>query len=387
MTACRVCGAHIAKASYEASAPALTSMMAFIDIPTLAYVCDGCGHAQCADLPDIETFYDTTYRISLESDDHDQIFAVTADGTPIYRTDHQAAIGLRLLDLPQGAAILDYGAGKATTLRKMCAARPDLHPHVFDVSRDYVPAWDGWVAGEDQATYTVPEAWAGRFDAIISHFVIEHVAEPVGFLKTLRALLAPGGRVLLSMPDVAANPGDMTVADHLNHFSRASLNRALQLSGFALETIDSDAFPGAFFAVALRSEEPVAMAIDGDRQEIAAAAAKAREICDFWKQATRRLDGAAKQFSGKRAAVYGSGFYGSWICSRIEADVDFRVFLDQNPQLQGSTHFNRPVLAPANLDQDVDVVFVGLNPLKARAAIAGQAALHRPGLDLVWIDG
>lgn len=382
--ACRVCSAPIAEASYEASAPALTSMMAFIDIPTLVYVCDDCGHAQCADLPDIDSFYDTTYRISLESDDHDQIFAVAADGSPIYRTDHQAAIGLRLLDLPQGASILDYGAGKATTLRKMCAARPDLHPHVFDVSRDYMPAWDGWVAGEDQATYAVPENWAGRFDAIISHFVIEHVAEPVAFLKTLRGLLAPGGRLLLSMPDVAANPGDMTVADHLNHFSGASLKQALQLSGLRLETIDSDAFPGAFFAVSQRTEEPVA--IDRDRLQIAAAADKAREICAFWKQATQTLDSAAKHFSGRRAAVYGSGFYGSWICSRIEADVDFRAFLDQNPKLQGSTHFNRPVLAPANLDQDVDVVFVGLNPLKARAAIAGQAALQRPGLDLVWID-
>lgn len=385
MTSCRVCSMPIAAASYEASAPALTSMMAFIDIPTLVYVCDGCGHAQCADLPDIDSFYDTTYRISLESDDHDQIFAVAADGSPIYRTDHQAAIGLRLLDLPQGASILDYGAGKATTLRKMCTARQDLHPHVFDVSRDYMPAWDGWVASEDQATYAVPETWSGRFDAIISHFVIEHVAEPVAFLKTLRGLLAPGGRLLLSMPDVAANPGDMTVADHLNHFSAASLRRALQLSGFTLETIDSDAFPGAFFAVAQRSEEPVA--IDSDPRQITAAADKAREICAFWKQATKRLDSAAKQFAGKRAAVYGSGFYGSWICSRIDADVDFRVFLDQNPKLQGSTHFNRPVLAPVNLGRDIDVVFVGLNPLKARAAIAGQAALHRPGLDLVWIQG
>lgn len=382
--ACRVCSTPIAEASYEASAPALTSMMSFIDIPTLTYVCDECGHAQCADLPDIDSFYDTTYRISLESDDHDQIFAVAADGSPIYRTDHQAAIGLRLLDLPQGASILDYGAGKATTLRKMCLARPDLHPHVFDVSRDYMPAWDGWVARENQSTYTVPESWAGRFDAIISHFVIEHVAEPVSFLKTLRRLLVPGGRLLLSMPDVAANPGDMTVADHLNHFSAASMKRALQLSGFTLETNDSDAFPGAFFAVARRSEEPVA--IDSDRLQIAAAADKAREICAFWKQATKRLDSAAKQFSGKRAAVYGSGFYGSWICSRIEADVDFRAFLDQNPKLQGSTHFNRPVLAPANLDPDVDVVFVGLNPLKARAAVAAQTALQRPGLDIVWIE-
>ncbi|MBP1858233.1 class I SAM-dependent methyltransferase [Rhizobium herbae] len=385
MTVCRVCGSHIAKASYEASAPALTSMMAFLDIPTLAFVCDECGHAQCADLPDIEAFYDTTYRISLESDDHDQIFAVAADGTPIYRTDHQAAIGLRLLDLPHCASILDYGAGKADTLRKMCLARTDLHPHVFDVSRDYVPAWNGWVKPEDQASYTVPDAWAGRFQAIISHFVIEHVAEPIGFLKTLRGLLAPGGRLLLSMPDVASNPGDMTVADHLNHFSEASLKRALALSGFTLETVDNAAFPGAFFIVAVRCEQPVA--IEGDRQDAADAAKRAKEICAFWKDATIRLDGAAKQFSGKRAAVYGSGFYGSWICSRIEAEVDFRVFLDQNPKLQGSVHFNRPVLSPSKLDDDVDVVFVGLNPLKARAAIASQAALHRPGLDLVWIDG
>jgi SAM-dependent methyltransferase len=360
-------------------------MMTFIDVPTRVFVCGECGHAQCDDLPDIETFYDTTYRISLDSEDHDQIFAVSADGTPIYRTDHQAAVGLRLLDIAAGGVILDYGAGKADTLRKMCLVRPDLHPHVFDVSRDYVASWDGWVKPEDQATYAAPDAWAGRFQAIISHFVIEHVADPVGFLKTLHRLLAPGGRLLLSMPDATANPGDMTVADHLNHFSKASLQRALALSGFALETIDSDAFPGAFFLVAVRSEQPVVVA--GNGEDIADAVKIAKDICAFWERATVRLDDAAKRFSGKRAAVYGSGFYGSWICSRIEADVDFRLFLDQNPKLQGSVHLSRLIVAPSKLDDDLDVVFVGLNPLKARAAIAGQTALNRPGLNLVWIDG
>jgi SAM-dependent methyltransferase len=385
MTSCRVCRSSISGASYEASAPALTSMMSFIDVPTRVFVCGECGHAQCDDLPDIETFYDTTYRISLESQDHDQIFAVSAEGTPIYRTDHQAAIGLRLLDSVSGGAILDYGAGKADTLRKMCLARPDLHPHVFDVSRDYAASWSGWVKPEDQASYTVPDTWVGRFQAIISHFVIEHVADPVAFLKTLHTLLAPGGRLLLSMPDVAANPGDMTVADHLNHFSRASLQRALALSGFTLEKVDSDAFPGAFFIVAARSAQPVTIADNG--QDVAEAVSTAKDICRFWERATVHLDDAAKRFSGKRAAVYGSGFYGSWICSRIEADVDFQLFLDQNPKLQGAVHFNRPILAPSKLDDDVDVVFIGLNPLKARAAIAGQPALNRAGLDLVWIDG
>lgn len=385
MTACRVCGSHIAEAAYEASAPALTTTMAFVDIPTLAFVCDECGHAQSGDLPDIEAFYDTSYQISMESDDHDQIFAIGADNQPIYRTDHQAAVSLRLLDLPHGASILDYGAAKSTTLRKMHKARPDLRPHVFDVSADYRPAWQGWVAPEDQASYTIPHEWAGRFQAIMSHFVIEHVPEPVAFLKVLHDLLAPEGRLLLSMPDVAANPGDMAVADHVNHFSIPSLKRAFSLAGFSVDNIDTEVFPGAFFVVAKRADGSVPLTVD--RSEIAAATKTAREICAFWKQAAIRLDGAAKKFSGRRAAIYGSGFYGSWICSRIESDVDLSAFLDQNPNLQGTSHFGKPVIAPATLADDVDVVFVGLNPLKARTAIAQQPSLHRPGLNLVWIDG
>ncbi|MGO6967785.1 class I SAM-dependent methyltransferase [Rhizobium leguminosarum] len=385
MIACRICGSHIAEAAYEASAPALTTTMAFVDIPTLAFVCDECGHAQSGDLPDIATFYDTSYQISMESEDHDQIFSVDANNQPIYRTDHQAAVSLHLLDLSQGAAILDYGAAKSTTLRKMYNARPDLRPHVFDVSADYRPAWQGWVAAEDQASYTVPAEWAGRFQAIMSHFVIEHVSEPVAFLKVLHDLLAPEGRLLLSMPDVVANPGDMAVADHLNHFSIPSLRRAFSLAGFTVDMIDREIFPGAFFVVAKHADDSVP--VIEDRAEIATATEKAREICAFWKQAAIRLDEAAKEFAGRRAAIYGSGFYGSWICSRIESDVDLGVFLDQNPNLQGTKHFGKPVIAPANLAEDIDVVFVGLNPLKARAAIAQQPSLHRPELNLVWIDG
>lgn len=384
MTACRVCGSYIAEAAYEASAPALTTTMAFVDIPTTAFVCNECGHAQSGDLPDIEAFYDTSYQISMESDDHDQIFAVDAHNQPIYRTDHQAAVSLRLLELPKNAAILDYGAAKSTTLRKVHKTRPDLRPHVFDVSADYKSAWQGWVAPEDQAFYTVPDEWSGRFQAIMSHFVIEHVVEPVALLKVLRGLLAPEGKLLLSMPNVAANPGDMVVADHLNHFSVPSLRRALRLAGFAVDTIDAEVFPGAFFVVAKPANDTVPQI--EDRIEIAAAVDKAREICAFWKQAAIRLDGAAKEFAGRRAAIYGAGFYGSWICSRVKDYVDLKVFLDQNPNLQDSEHFGRPVIAPANMTEDVDVVFVGLNPLKARAAIAQQPSLHRPGLKLVWID-
>lgn len=384
MTSCRVCSKEIVSPAYETPAPALTSIMTLLDIPTRAYICDGCGHAQCDEIPDIKGFYDTGYRISLSSEDHDQIFAVKPDGTVIYRTDHQAEISRNLLNLSQGAKLLDYGAAKATTLRKVVAARPDIKPHVFDVSADYAPAWEGWIAPEAQATYEAPEEWTGRFDAAMSHFVIEHVADPVGFISGIRKLLKPHGTLLLSMPDVSANPGDMTVADHVNHFSEASLRRALAAGGFEVSVLDTTSFPGAFFVVAVRSETPVKE--EQDAALVRQAVDRGLEICDFWRASAGRLEKQAANFRGRKAAIYGAGFYGSWIFSRIGKDIEVTAFLDQNPNMQNATHFGHPVTAPTAIAEDAEALFIGLNPLKARAAIGNMPYLHKPGLELVWLD-
>ena len=384
MTACRVCGGEIAALAYETPAPALTSIMTLIDVPTRVYVCDGCGHAQCDEIPDIEAFYDTGYRISLNSKDHDQIFAVKADGTIVYRTDHQAELSRNLLDLPHGAKLLDYGAAKADTLRKVFAARPDIEPHVFDVSADYAPAWDGWIAPDAQATYEVPEAWSGRFDAAMSHFVIEHVADPIGFIRGIHKLLKPGGALLLSMPDVSANPGDMTVADHVNHFSESSLRRALAAGGFEVATLDATSFPGAFFVVAIRSETPVKQ--EQDATLVRQAVERGLEICEFWRTSATALEKRADDLRGRKAAIYGAGFYGSWIFSRIGKDVEVTAFLDQNPNMQNAVHFGHPVIAPTAIADDAEALFVGLNPLKARAAIGNMPYLHKPGLELIWLE-
>ncbi|OCP02332.1 MULTISPECIES: class I SAM-dependent methyltransferase [unclassified Ensifer] len=383
MTTCRVCGDHIGAPTYDVPAPALTSMMTLLDVPTRVFVCAACGHAQSDDIPDIQAFYDTGYRISLTSENHDQIFAVASDGTITYRTDHQAALALRLLDLPEGASILDYGAAKAVTLRKMTAARSDLRPHVFDVSSDYVSAWQGWVPKQAQAVYAAPEAWRATFDAVMSHFVIEHVADPVAFMRDVRELLRPDGTFLFSIPDVAGNPGDMAVVDHLNHFSEASIAQALASAGFQLQVIDKASFPGAFFVVARRAE---ALAEASAPSAAAAGAAKeARDICAFWDQASEKLNDGAERYAKRKVAIYGAGFYGSWIYGRIGEAVDVVAFLDRNENMKGATHFGIPVLSPEELPEEAEALFIGLNPLKARAAIAAQPWLQRAGLDHVWL--
>lgn len=379
---CRVCGTSIAEPTYRAAAPALTSIMTTLESETLVHVCPGCSHAQCPDMPEIETFYDTEYRISLEADDHDQLFGVGPDGQPLFRTDHQAAISLRMLDLAPGALILDYGAAKSDTLRKMMGLRPDIVPHVFDVSSDYAIAWDGWVLLDHQATYRIDEHWRGRFDAVTSYFAIEHVADPMAFLAQIRALLQPGGQLLLALPDVHGNPGDMIVVDHLNHFTNPSIRYALEASGFTVDAVNVSDFPGAFFIKATACEGSLAEPVAG----VAEAMERNAEICHFWERAHGLIAQAGERMAGQRCAIYGAGFYGSWIARQVSDKMEIVAFLDQNPNLQGSRFLGVPVVNPAALDDSIRTIFIGLNPRKARAIIDSMPLFQGRDLDFVWLD-
>lgn len=376
---CRVCGTAPGAPSFRAAAPALTSITTALDSETIVHVCPACSHAQCPNLPDIEAFYDTEYRISLE-DEHDQLVSIGADGTLLYRTDHQAAVSLAMLDLAPGALILDYGAAKSDTLRKMVGQRPDLVPHVFDVSRAYAFAWDGWIRPEHQATYAIDPSWRGRFDAVMSHFAIEHVADPLAFLADVRAVVKPGGKLLLSLPDVQANPGDMIVIDHLNHFTIPSLRFALERSGFAVDAVNTQDFPGAFFVTATARDGHDAS--PGD--DVAEAVAHNEAICRFWDKAHAQVAHARDRLAGQPCAIYGAGFYGSWIAQQLDGAVKIVAVLDQNPTLQGSTRHGAPVIAPKALDPAIRTVFVGLNPLKARAIIDAVPSLA--DRELIWLD-
>jgi SAM-dependent methyltransferase len=239
------------------------------------------------------------------------------------------------------------------------------------------------VPAENQATYALPPSWSGRFDAVMSHFVIEHVAEPVAFLKAMAGLLKPGGRMLLSFPDVVANPGDLAVVDHLNHFTLTSVREAFRQAGLNIGEIDRTSFPGAFFVAATIGQG----SMENSDDEIAASVAAGRVIAGFWEEAGLRVDRAATEHVGRRCAIYGAGFYGSWIANRLAGVIDIVAFIDQNPGLQGRLMQGVAIVGPAALAPEVEVIFVGLNPLKARRIIADVPAFQARPLDYVWLSG
>jgi SAM-dependent methyltransferase len=81
----------------------------------------------------------------------------------------------------------------------------------------------------------------GTVDVAVSFATLEHVNNPLAFLQDIRALLRPGGVLILSTPNLEdillealpdVYPGFFFRAQHLWYFSGKSLQNILELAGF-----------------------------------------------------------------------------------------------------------------------------------------------------------
>jgi hypothetical protein len=361
---CRICGSSRIEPLYFSEGQSITSVRVVVDIPIKVYLCMECFHAQKEALHNTSDYYDSQYRISLQSDDFDQLYDVV-DGKCVYRTDFQAEVVLNLAQIPAGAKILDYGAGKASTLQKIITTRPDLVPFVFDVSDSYRVFWDKFVPKKQQASYILPESWSGYFSLLTAHFVLEHAEEPSKLLSSISNLLIPGGVFFFSVPNSLTNPGDLLAVDHINHFSDRSIKVALANANFSLVSIDKNIFRGTIVCVAMKNGTSVPSVIDDDCKFIS----QMKEIASFWGKFENKLLDSLKVHSDEPAAIFGAGIYGSYIALKIKDKCLCKCFLDNSRHLANSTHMGLPVLPPADIPDDIKVIYAGLNPKIARSVL------------------
>jgi SAM-dependent methyltransferase len=379
---CNVCSTPALTLAIDLAPPALTTANRQLDLPTQVFVCHRCGHVQSLALPNLAEFYDTEYKISLESEDHDQIYGVV-DGKPVYRTDKQAEVILSIFSLKPGAKILDYGAAKASTLRKIMQRRSDIDPYVFDVSDDYRSSWMPWLPTKNISTYNLDMQWVGRFDLITAHYVLEHVPNPVTLLSELKRFLAPGGAIFFSVPNWSANPGDLLVADHVNHFGATSIRRLAREAGLKITQLEPGQLPNAFVVGC----EPASDAADDpSAKEIKDVVLDAHARAEGWGRACARLEREFARNRGRKSAIFGAGFYGAFLLTRSARKIKFAAFLDNNPHLWNTEIFGVSVMAPSALPHGIEVIYVGLNPIRARDIVGLTKSLPRHGIDYVFIE-
>ncbi len=364
---CNVCGANLERILYRSLGGAsITSLCEVWQGETVVRGCMRCSHIQTDELPDLEVYYDHEYKILVESEEEDQIYKVV-NGKPVYRTDHQIEVLLSKVTPPSGALVLDYGCAKGASLRRLKQLRPDIVPHLFDVSTRYVDFWKAFASSDNWATYTPPDHWMSRFDLVTSFYALEHMAHPHEALTAISKMLKPDGIMYGVVPNVVTNPADFIVADHVNHFTVSSLRRLMEQCGFRVCSIDDTVHEGAFIFIAQLGREQARTQTTETKFDPAV-----EHLAKYWSSASTQVrEFEAANSTGRRAAIYGSGFYGTFIATCLRDLSSIECFLDQNPHRQGKPLLDRPILAPAELSPDVENVYVGLNPRTARENIAG----------------
>ena len=357
MNNCRVCNEKLGKEELNLASPSVTSMSENLNIGTYIYLCRNCAHCQSPDLPDVSEYYDNNYKISLKTDDFDQLYETKGD-TSIFRTEHQATL-ISELKFKKNSRVLDFGGGKATTLKNLLKKRNDINPFVFEVSRDYKESWDKWIPENNQATYTIPEKWHNTFDLVICNFVLEHVMWPTDILDLMCKLICPGGLLFFTVPNPLDNSGDLLVVDHLNKFTISSIKQALINSDFNLEEISDKKFRGAFTVVASKNNNKKQISLDCKKNEISSLERKISK----WGSRFEEIKKIDKK--NLNIAIYGAGFYGTLFYNFLKYKPT--CFLDKSIHLNNRKHLGIPVLSPEKCPQNIDILLIGLNPEKAKS--------------------
>lgn len=153
--------------------------------------------------------------------------------------------------VPKGVTVLDIGCGYCESL----AYHTDRGCRVFGVEADQnaVSVANHFGFNLHSGTFSAANYVPGSFDYVTMDQVIEHVIDPSKTLAEIAAVLKPGGVLALTTPNSTGLGAhcfgkkwiNWHTPYHLHHFSRDSLHRLAERTGFRivkLRTLTSSAW-------------------------------------------------------------------------------------------------------------------------------------------------
>lgn len=310
--------------------------------------CPSCGLVLNAAFDEERVPYDAAYEETQACSPAFRAFASDLAGRWV--RDHDLA----------GATVVEVGCGKGEFAALLASAGVARVVGVDPAAaRDRVPEPSRGTV-EVLAERYGPQHAALRPAAVVARHLLEHVAEPAGLLRTVRAGLPEGGWLLLEVPDGARVLREGAFEDvyyeHATYWTRAALLRLLAITGFGDAAVES-AYDGQYLLVSARagSVRPVP---SGDDET----AALAERFVAAYDAAVVRWQ---ERLAGRRAAVWGGGSKAVAFLTTLGAGDRVSVVVDVNPRKQGLAvpGTGHPVVAPEALLEDPPDLVVLMNPV------------------------
>ncbi|WP_374649782.1 class I SAM-dependent methyltransferase [Dongia sp.] len=270
-----------------------------------------------------------------------------------------------IFDRPGNA--LDVGCGNGVFLAAIADKTPAWRLDGLDLddrheaSLNRIPGF-GHLIAEDILTL------AGCYDFISAVHALEHLPDPRAALAALRNCLAPDGVLFIQAPNIAENPFDILIADHVSHFTPATLSLLLGQAGFRVVSIETDWIGKELSVLAVPTEVATELPATPEAFDIGKHIAWLRDV----------QEEALLLSQTRRIGLFGTSIAATWLAGSIGADrVAF--FVDEDPARQGRPHFGRRILAPSDVPVR-SIVYFCLAP-----AMAGKIAARMAGFGFCCI--
>jgi len=246
-------------------------------------------------------------------------------------------------NLPANGSMTEIGAGKGGFLSEFHERHPQwklvaIEPSIlFESLSQAVPQAKLHHGGYE--TFDCPPE---SQDLIVSLGVIEHVDNPLSFMKWIAAGLKVGGRAFIEAPNFKNHPSDLYCADHLSCLTPETMVSFAEHAGF--EVVDwCDLGVPMYFAFRKTGVCKELISTFNQNQKIANSN---ESLASGMIQSVARARSAAQQRQEK-FGVYGLAIPGLFAPIYLGfSPTDIEVYIDDNEAMWGTRVHDRPIVGP-----------------------------------------
>jgi SAM-dependent methyltransferase len=242
--------------------------------------------------------------------------------------------------LPESGNLLDVGCGNGAFLRAFGARYPRWQMTGLELDDKYQVVIKA-IPGVKRLHVGSLENLDDRFDLIVLIHTLEHIPDPVAFLKMTSGKLYRGGRLLIEVPDLETSPFDLLIADHCTHFTTETLHAVVAFAGFDIASLAIEFLPKELSLLAQwpgqnKTSIEQSFILPESKQSLE----KGEKIANFhiaWLQNLLQQG----QKSPANVGIFGTSISASWLAASLGEKVTF--FVDEDSNRVGSTHMGRPI--------------------------------------------
>jgi len=333
-------------------------------------ICRSCGFVQkVADdsfVRDCEEIY-RTYAVYYQADGQEQKVFEQSKGLYQSRSESILAQLLKQDALPAVGTLLDIGCGNGNLLRSFSK----LYPFWVLSGSEFDEQNRGCIEKiENVSAFYSCELTdiAGQFDMISMIHCLEHIVDPVHFLRKVREMLTTQGLLLIEIPTYTLNPFDLVIADHYMHLDTNNIQNLLEQGGFEIVLIATDIVPKEMTILARKNDKLKTMlsvsekVLEDTHRGLLAAIA--------WLKLN--ITYASRIADHDDLGIFGTSIAGTWLYNEMSDQISF--FVDEDPDRINKLFLGRPVYHPNNLPDkgSVSIPHVAASGIAERLKVYGD---------------